>query len=240
MGDSWEDEDDLEERLPPVPSGLSSAAAPSNWEDEEDQVEIDAPMKAMKLTAEQIAANEKKAYDAEIAYENKLKTDMLRKETPEDRKARERRAAEESDNALAGELFGTGGSSSAASPMSGRIGGGMVVLKTKQDHSTYGNSTSQKLAASSAFNIAAFYKSLSKTCDNPLITSEVLNEIIGDLTKIRDKKLEKEKPAAKPVVAKKSKKQMQKETQKHNDVFGGADDYGDNNDAYADMEDSFM
>jgi hypothetical protein len=69
-----------------------------------------------------------------------------------------------------------------------------------------------------------------------LINSEVLNEIIGDLTKIRDKKLEKEKPAPVVAKAKVSKKQMAQQAQKHSDVFGG----GDFEDEYADMEDSFM
>lgn len=240
MGDSWEDED-FEDRLPPpVPLGATSAAsAPANWDDEEDLVEIDAPMKAVQLTAEQLAAKEKKARDAEIAHENKLKVEMLKKETPEERKARERKAAEESDNALAGELFGTGAGAGSSSMSSSRSAPA-VVLKTKQDHAAYGTTISQKLAASSAFNIAAFYKSLSKTCEHPDITSAVLAEIIGDLTKIRDKKLEKEKPAPQTKVAKKSKKQLAKEQAAIDDKFGAASSSYNDYDDYADMEDSFM
>lgn len=238
MGDSWDDEDlDLDERLAPAVSSVFTApvAAANNWEDEEDLVEVDAKFQAAKLTPDQIAANEKKQRQAEIAQENKLKAEMLKKETPEERKARERRAAEEADNELTGELFGSGGGKSAAGSASSRSG--VVVLKTKQDHTNYGNTCATKLAASSAFNLAAFYKALSKTCDSSGVTSEVLNEIIADLTKIRDVKLEKEKPQAKNAVAKKSKKQMKQEAQKHSDVFGGGD-YGD--DMYADIEDSFM
>ena len=235
MGDSWEDEDeDLDARL--AQAAPIAAAAADNWDDEEDTVEIDAQLKAVKLTKEQVAVNEKKLRDIEQAQINKLKTEALKKETPEERKKRERRAAEESDNALAGELFGFAASAGASASVSSRSE--VVILKTKQDHSAYGNKIVQNLAASSAFNIAAFYKSLAKTCDIPNMTSEVLNEIIGDLEKIRAKKLEKEKPQAKVMLAnKKSKSALKKEAQKHTDVFGGNDEYTDD---YADMEDSFM
>ncbi len=234
MGDSWEDED-FEQRLPPVPVASLGGSAPTHW-DEEDEVELDNKLKAVKLTPEMIAANEKKARDAEAAFENKLKLAELAKETPEERKARERKAMEDSDAALAGELFD---SKDANSPMSGTSrAGSVVVLKTKQDHSAYGTTVAQKLGASSAFNVAAFYKTLSKVCEGSEMTSQVLAEIIGDLTKIRDNKQKLEKPAPVSTAVKKSKKQINQEQKKHADIWGGASE-GDF-DRYADIEDSFM
>ena len=167
MGDSWEDED-FE-----VPI-LTPAAVPSSWEDEEDQVDLS--VKVTKPTPAQVEAAKKKAKEDELALEAKIKLSLLEKETPEERKAREKRQVEEADNELTGELFSSSTKGKSVEGSSGSLvkGIGSAVLKTKQDHTTFGVTVSQKLSESSAFNIAAFYKSLSKVLDSPTVTSEVV------------------------------------------------------------------
>jgi len=114
-------------------------------------------------------------------------------------------------------------------------------LKTKVDHTNFGVTISQKLSDSSAFNIIAFYKSLSKTLESSTLTSESIDEILNDIKAIRDEKLKLEKPA-KQAVAKKSKKDIKVEEKKHGDVFGMATKNRDVDkyDHYSNMEDDYM
>lgn len=234
MGDSWEDED-FEVPVLAVPS------VPANWEDEEDEVELDSKITSTP-SASQIEADKRKADAAEKALATKLKLAELANETTEDRKAREKRQVEEADNELTGELFGesatkkSGGSSSMK-------GIGAISLKTKQDHLTFGTTIAQKLSESSAFNKAAFFKNLSKTLDTSSMTTEVLDEILVDITRIRDAKVKAEKPAVGKTEAnagKKSKKDIKAANKKHSDVFGGSDYVDKYADQYGGMEDDFM
>lgn len=237
MSDSWEDED-FE-----VPV-LAKPVAPSSWEDEEED-EVDLATKVSKPSPAAVEAALRKAREDELALETKVKLSLLEKETPEERKAREKRQVEEADNELTGELFGSGLSSPGvkSSVVSGSVrtglGVGSTVLKTKQDHTTFGVTVCQKLADSSAFNIAAFYKSLSKVLETPGVTSEVIDEIYAEISRIRENKLKLEKPA-KPAVAKKSKKDIKISEKKHSDVFGGSSGGVGKYDHYNDMEDDFM
>lgn len=228
---SWDD-DEFE-----VPVVTETAKLKTNWEDEEEEAEPE-PIVSKPSAAVQQAKLKREKEEA-LKLENKLKLAQLEDETADERKIRERKQVEDADNELTGELFGTsvsngkssGGTVSAARGVAG------IALKTKQEHTVFGQACCHKLAESSAFNIAAFYKSLSD-CLNEKVPCEVLDEIIGTISKIREKK--SEKPAQKNQNNKKSKKQLQEESKKHSDVFGPSD-FVDKYDAdYGDMEDKYL
>lgn len=230
MGDSWEDEDFELPVAPPV-------ALKNDWEDEVDEAQVEIKKAPVQLTAAQIEANRKKALEADEALAMKVKLATLANETPDERRLRERRQAEEADNELAGELFDSHSqkSGSVAGNSSTR-GLGSVSLKTKQDHSSFGTATAAKLADSTTFNVGAFFKNLVKVLDTPSVTAETLDDILADINKIRDTKAK----AAKAVVGKKSKKDIKGIEKKHNDVFGGSDYVDKYEDSYGGMEDDFM
>jgi hypothetical protein len=233
MGDWDDDEFEVPVFVAPVVKG--------GWEDEDEVVEE----VVVKTTAAQVEAAAKKVRDDEIAFAAKVAKLNMEKETPEQKKLRERLAGEEADNQLAGELFQTAGSApktvkSADLGASLSKGLGSIALKTKQDHMSFGTTVSQKLSTSSAFNVAGFYKTLAKTLEAPTMTSEVLDEILAEINKIRDNKLKTEKPAVnKAANAKKSKAALAAVAKAHSDKYGGSDDV-DKYDHYNDMEDDFM
>lgn len=230
MGDSWEDED-FE-----VPN-LVQSAPPANWDDEEDEVEIEPKIVPSKPSQSQIEAENRRAEEAEKALATKLKLAELANETSEEKRLRERRQVEEADNELTGELFG-GGGKKATSSLGSSKGIGAITLKTKQDHLTFGTTIAQKLSSSSAFNMAAFYKTLTKGLDSPVMTAEILDDIIADIAKIRDTKAQSEK--AKQNKTKKSKKDIKAAEKKHNAVFGGSEYVDEYDDQYGHLEDDFM
>lgn len=189
-------------------------------------------------SASQIEAAQKKARQAEEALAAKMKQAELANETADERKLRERRQVEEADAELANELFDKQSqkSSSSLGTVSVAKGIGALSLKTKQDHTTFGSATASKLSESTTFNIGAFFKSVVKVLDSPSVTAETLDDIIADLTKIRDSKVK----AAKTVVTKKTKKEINAATKKHNEIFGGSDNVDKYEDTYGGMEDDFM
>ena len=182
------------------------------------------------------------AIEDEKALQTKIQLALLEKETPEERRAREKKQVEDADNDLAGELFGSSTLKSDSKQKSAVPKGiASTVLKTKQDHQTFGLTVSQKLAESSAFNVIAFYKSLSKVLESRNVGSEVLEELLVDLNRIKDEKLKIEKPA-KQTNTKKSLKEIKKVEQNHADKFGTASKNKDLDkyDHYASLEDDFM
>lgn len=229
MADSWEDED--------FEPKLGQAEPPSNWDDEEDLVEVEKNYVATPSES-QLQAQQRKAAEAERSLAAKLKNAELANETPEQKKLREKRQVEEADHEITGELFGAGASKFKSEDGSSSRGIGAITLKSKQDHTSFGNTIAQKLSDSSAFNTAAFYKSLSKCLQQDIMTTQVLDEILNDIKKIRDAKAKVEKPAA-VAVAKKSKKAIKAEEKRHADIFGGCDG-GDDDHGYGDIEDNFM
>ena len=234
MGDSWDDE---EFEVPDLGGNAAPFSAPVNWDDE-DEVEIDKIVVA-KPSAAQVEAQLKKAEEDELAFQTKMKLSLLEKETKDERKLRERRQVEEADNELAGELFSKPSSSKTISSSKPSIGIGSTILKTKQDHLSFGTTIAQKLEGSTAFNVAAFYKNLSKCLkDNKGLTTEILDEILGDITKIRTKHA-----AAMVTVIQKEKKtksQVKKENDKHAEIFGSSTYADKYEDEYGGMEDDFM
>lgn len=242
---SWDDEDF---EVPSLPSALPSnpIIVPKRWDDEEDllEKELNSTPPPVKLTAAAIEAAKKKAADDELALQTKIQLSLQENETPEQKRAREKKQVEDADNDLAGELFGTStvkDDSKAKSSVSVPKGIASAALKTKVDHTNFGVTISQRLSDSSAFNVIAFYKSLSKTLESSTLTSESIDEIMNDIKAIRDEKLKLEKPA-KQAVAKKSKKDIKGEEKKHGDVFGMATKNRDVDkyDHYSNMEDDYM
>jgi hypothetical protein len=243
MGDSWED-DDFE--VPPLP-GVGSLSVPKWNDDEEDLLEQEANQKIAtpKPTAAAIEAARLRAIEDEKALQTKIQLALLEKETPEERRAREKKQVEDADNDLAGELFGSSikenSKQKSADSVTVPKGIASTVLKTKQDHQNFGLTVSQKLAESSAFNIVAFYKSLSKVLETRAIGSEVLEELLVDLKRIKEDKLKIEKPA-KQANTKKSIKEIRKVEQNHADKYGTASKNSDLDkyDHYAALEDDYM
>ena len=186
-----------------------------------------------------LEAARRKAQAADEALAAKMKLAEIANETPDQRRLRERRQVEEADNELAGELFDSKNQKSVSSlgSVSATKGLGALSLKTKQDHTNFGNATSSKLSDSSTFNIAAFFKSVVKVLDGPAVTAETLDEIINDLTKIRDTKAKAAKASA---GNKKTKKEIKSQVKKHNDIFGGSDYVDKYEESYGGMEDDFM
>jgi hypothetical protein len=99
-------------------------------------------------------------------------------------------------------------------------------LKTIKDHETFALTIASKLeeSKSTSFNLSAFYMKLTNEIKNKL-TSENIDEVLLILQTLKEKKKLLESKA-KPVV-KKTVSQIKKETKKHNDVFGGSNDYDD-------------
>lgn len=227
MGDSWDDE---EFEVPVI--AANAISAPTNWDDEEDEVVLDAPVVA-KPSATQMEAQLKKLQEEELAFQTKMKLSMLEKETPDEKKLRERRQVEEADNELAGELFSK--PTTKASSSTKGLGIGSTVLKTKTDHLTFGTTIAQKLNDSSAYNVAAFYKNLAKTLRNSSMTAEVLDDILSDIQKIRDKHAAE--TVVQKKVEKKSKKSVKAEEKRHDDIFGWPSNVDKYEDRYGGMED---
>jgi hypothetical protein len=230
MGDSWEDED-FE-----VPTLPAAALTKDNWDEEEDLVEVDKKIVVTPLTPAQIEAARVKAAEADAALAAKIKLAQLANETPAERKLREKKQVEDADNALTGELFDSLNVGKSTGVSSSSKGMGSIVLKTKQDHASFGTTTAAKLSESTTFNVGAFFKNVVKVLDRPDITAETLDDILADINKYKATKA----AAAKTVVPQKSKKDIKSAAKRHNDVFGGSD-YVDKYEAsYGGIEDDFM
>jgi hypothetical protein len=85
------------------------------------------------------------------------------RETPEERRAREKAMVEESDHALSNELFqgvGSSSSSAAVKPKVATVGSGIAsaALKTNQDHQNFALLVTKRFDNSTSQNISVFYK----------------------------------------------------------------------------------
>ena len=152
--DDWETAD-LKVKIP----ALNKKA----WDDEEDLVELDAPKPAVPSAATlEAAAKKKKEEEEKLAAA--LKFASLENETADERKLRERKQVEQADNDLTGELFGGkadgAGQKSSSGSLAGLVAG--TALKSKDDHKNFGILCAKKMSDSTAFNVAAFYKSLAE------------------------------------------------------------------------------
>jgi len=213
MGDSWEDEDF---EIPILTGQLNAIVQ----DDEEDLTQSE--KQSVPTTVAKSASALKREEELAAALENKIKLTMEANETAEERKIREKKQAEESDTQLAGELFqnDTNAATASSKPTSSLAS---LPLKTKQDHSNFGVMVSQRLSISSPFNLAAYYKSLSKVLVSPEMSLEVLDQIIADIQVIREDKARVTQKANKTTNKKKSKKEIEQEEKKHADKYNDGD-----------------
>ena len=239
MSDSWED-DEVDIKLN-LNEKLNVSTVPSNWDDEDETIK-EVVVLPPAPTAAQIEAARKKKEEEEEMLARKIQLALIENETPEERRIRERKQAEEADGQLAGEMFGNGKADSSdamktkknPSVSSGLAG---LALKTKEDHTKFGIAVSAKLLESSTpFHISLFLKECSDRVKEKL-TVECLDDIIHTLQAIKDTKKKAEAPVrAKPV----SKAALKQKEKKHNDVFGGGFDDHDRHADYSNLEDNFM
>jgi hypothetical protein len=240
---SWEDED-FE-----VPAVIPVVSLKKNWDEEEDEALIqETVFKPVAQTPAMIEAAAKKAAEQDALLQLKIQQSLLEKETPEDRKAREKKLLEDENNELTKDLFsglslekGSTSEQAVVSVSSTKVsvkGLGGISLKNKQDHANFGVSCAQKLSESSAFNLAAYFKSLSDVLIKETVTTEVLEEILATITKIKTEKLKAEKPATKKK-EKKSKKDILNDNKYQADKFGDSI-YHDKYDSYTNLEDDFF
>lgn len=240
MDDDWENEDF-------VPT-LNTTA--SRARDEEDllEKELNSQPVVVKLTEEQKA---KKAAEEEAAFLKKVAATKIKDETAEERRRRERMQVEEADHELTNELFEgmsapspapTGGAvsapaqKSAGKPKAAGLGG--IPLNTNEEHFEFGSLASVRLQDSTAFNVIAFYKGLSKVLKGNAITVNTLDEITNEIKKIRDAKA-KTATGKKGEPAKKSAADTKKDAKKHADIFGFVEKAGKYDDL-EDLEDDYM
>jgi hypothetical protein len=185
--DDWEDEDD-EFAVNPPRAFKAPVSSAESWEDE-DEVEV--VVKSAAPSAAQLEATAKKIAEEEIRMANVLKFAILEDETPDEKRARERKQIEEADADLAGELFGggkSGGTTSKAAP-SFSSGVAAVTVKSKADHTSFGILCAKKLSDSNSFNVAAFYKSFTEKIQKNM-TTESCDEILAILQKVQKETLE--------------------------------------------------
>jgi|Transcript_14157 hypothetical protein len=238
--DDW-DADDFE--VPALPSSNVEVKplAAINKDDEEEDLALKEPEPVkVQTSASVLAAQERKAKEQEKIFAAKASFADQENETAEERRLREKKQIEDSETALANELLGgSGGKSNNSGDIDSLTKGlGSLALKTKDDHLKYAKITRSKLEQSSAFNLTAFFKSLTKVLDNERVSAESLTEIIDELTVIRDAKA---KAAAKQT-QKKSKKEIEKQRKEHDDRWGGTKlpkEY-EVADKYSHLEDDFM
>lgn len=241
MGDDWDDEDFEVPTIIDV-SKPAAAAAPM-WDDEEEEQQEEQNIPAAPSAA-QIAAAEKKREQEAITMANKMKFAAEANETPEQRKQREKLAAEEADIAASADLFGSAASgpsrvtSGVASLSISRASSSVTdaPLKNIKDHQQYASTICAKFTASSStpFNIGAFYTKLTNELKGKLPV-----ESLQDAIEALQNEMEEKKGPVKKGPVKKSKAQIKVEKKKHEETFGG-DDYEDKYSHYSNIEDDFM
>jgi hypothetical protein len=163
MADSWDDED----FVPALPPG---SKGPTSWEDEEEEEE-EAYQGPSGPTEQQIAKQQqvKRKEAARIAA--KLQADIQANETGEERRLRERRQAEETEEALAAEIFGNGAASGEETGAGAGVDG--LSVKTLQEHVTLAIDIGTKLVGNKPARILAFLKEVTARLDAPLSLEEV-------------------------------------------------------------------
>lgn len=180
----------------------------------------------------------------EEKLENQLKFALQESETPEQRKARERKQVEDADAALTEDLFDAvtlGGPTSTkrSTSSSSAAGIGGINLKNKEDHVNFGITVSNKLAGSTSFCIQAFVKEVISR-NGETLSAESLNDINTVIQKLLTTKKQAADVAAKANKPKTNKKDQKAKAKKFNETFGGDLDADEEYAGYAGIEDDYM
>lgn len=230
MLDSWEDDDYEPELLG------EKTTTPTNWDDEEEE---DDEVDLSKVGhAPQLSDATRKRMETRAAQEKQSKVDALltENETTEDRRLRERRVVEESDNELTNELFGDVKAADDTDSV-------VIKLKDLKDHLTLVVTLNEKMSTSKRNHVVAFAKEFLRSNLDKFEATD-LADFITMLANQREAKLKAQrKPTASKKEQSKSKKQSKKEqleAQKRHDEKFGAASGGDKYDSYDDQFDDFF
>eukprot|EP00640_Fibrocapsa_japonica_P002786 CAMPEP_0113943470 /NCGR_PEP_ID=MMETSP1339-20121228/24671_1 /TAXON_ID=94617 /ORGANISM="Fibrocapsa japonica" /LENGTH=255 /DNA_ID=CAMNT_0000948351 /DNA_START=125 /DNA_END=892 /DNA_ORIENTATION=+ /assembly_acc=CAM_ASM_000762 len=254
--DSWEDDEfDV-----PTFNINGPGAAPTSWEDEEEEdepvtVAKVVPVDPSEMTEKQKKRQEKKEAEAKrkaeeaAARENvELELAIQANETADERKLRERRQVEEADHHLTDDLFSGIDDKPRTNGVATTSGKGKtkmtaadietMTMSTIQDHLAVAIQLGNKLSKSQGHHALAFFKEVIKKGEEPLSVDDV-GEMIAVLNVIKNDKVKAQKGKKKGAM-KKATKTDKATKAKHTDTFGGDWDGADQYDNYADAYDDFM
>lgn len=173
------DDDDWESFSVPTfsaPAGASAVVV----DDDEDLTLLEEPKIATPSASQQEAARKKAALEAE-ALASRVEFALLENETPEEKKVRERKQAEEAEaHMVANDLGGSVGAALATSRGSAVNGIASIPLKNKKDHETFAITVANKLSGSTSVCTAAFVSELTNRLKSN-ITTEGLETLLMSL-----------------------------------------------------------
>mmetsp|Transcript_14486 Transcript_14486/g.31494 ORF Transcript_14486/g.31494 Transcript_14486/m.31494 type:complete len:237 (-) Transcript_14486:172-882(-) len=219
---------------PAATAAATSIVLPSSnldGDEEEDLTLLEQPTTATPSASQQEAARKKAALEAE-ALASRVEFALLENETPEEKKVRELRQAQEAEARMVANDLG-GSAAAPATKVSAVTGIAAIPLKNKKDHETFAITVANKLGGSTSVCATAFMAELTNRV-KANITTEGLDALLANLQAVRDSRKKVEQ-----VTNKKSKKEILKEQKAHADKYGGADE-DDYYDSYAALEDDFM
>mmetsp|Transcript_4087 Transcript_4087/g.5239 ORF Transcript_4087/g.5239 Transcript_4087/m.5239 type:complete len:172 (-) Transcript_4087:437-952(-) len=163
--DSWEDDDfDVPTfNTAPTTNGVNK----TSWEDEEEEEEpkpVEEDFVPKEPTPKQKAKKEKKEKEAkrkaeeeEIRKKLELQAAILKNETEEERRIRERREIEEADNELTEELF-DGNKKSSDAKVTAEAGIENITLNSLEDYMKLAMKLGKRLNNSEGHHVLAFFQ----------------------------------------------------------------------------------
>ena len=231
--DDWEN-DDAPVLAPTVFKAPTAQSAPLCGDDEEDLTLLQKPEVSAPSESQQAAAR-KKAQLEEEALASRIEFAKLENETPEERKIRERRQAEEAEaRMMTGDLGGV--AVEAPTTVSAARGIAAIPVKTREEHKDFALTVANKLSNSTAICTTAFMTDLTNKLQKNM-TIEGLDALLVTLKATRDAR----KKAVK-VDQRKTKKELRQEDEEHGDKYGRAqkDEVEAYYDSYSQMEDDFF
>jgi len=264
--DSWEDEEfDI-----PTFTQPNHAASTNSWDDEEEDEalkpeEVTPGIGSEKpVTAKQTSKQERKLKEAqrkaeeeEVRKKLQAEVEARKNETDEQRRLREKKEIERSDNQLTESLFGTEKpaqieeeepTSNAVAPPpppesetpkqnAGAESADIetIPLKTLQDHMALAMKLGKRLSTGKDHHVLAFFKEMLRSSTQSL-TPEHVGELIALANVIKNDKVKASKAKSRPT--KKQQKQDAEAKAKHVETFGG--DFDGYDSSHDQVYDDFM
>jgi len=264
MPDAWDDSDDewdvdsdddeITTRLKNLNNG-GSAQNTTEVEEEEDltiieKAEQEARSKEVAKTKGKALAAKKAALAAAkeeeeitrkaMEYESHREANM----DPEERRLLDRKRAEESEQALADDLFGIGGGNVGFANNVSAGTGGVLILRDMKDHLKHAKAVGKCVKEHGKPHLAlAMFREMLNECSS-VLDDDSLNDLGKSLNVIRNTKIaEAKKLAQKKTAAQKPKKDKSAEAKakkEKEDLFGDNDVYDEYDDYGAQYEDDFF